>query len=566
MAIDYKRYEFRTYEYIVRLESALANFNIIDDRLPAVKSLIESHKFQVAVMGEFKRGKSTLINALLGQEVLPVDATPATATLNRVTYGNHPRAILEYKDGRKQEVAVDELAEYVTKITKHSENNARQIRQAIVQYPTIFCQNDVDIIDTPGLQDVEEMTAITIQNIRDVDLAIIAISARFPFSDTECSFIVQLLEAGTITKLVIMVTYIDTVDSDEREEFLDYLGERIKNSVLKKLRDKYPSGHDIYASYERTIGELEMFPVSSKLALKAKKTGDVSLLEESGIQRVQRELTRLFLANRRNNVVIKGVGTIQAVSEHILMNDPQCIEDIKKTILRLQQEKSNILSRTNKYKVVNNANWENAKSELKLMVNCISENLNKDLMGRFIHRLSNVRERNSIAVEIELRQEIKESFQYVSDKYNKPFITELQNKLNILLDECKVKYDVMLHVAKPQFGWCISPMPQARDLIRYEVMDHVKTAIEESTKRYIESCNSFIQNIEEELEKSQEYIEEEIKKQRMQEIENNISGMKSELEEVERKWMEEKVSIRQIQIESKNMLEEFYGQIKEESM
>src|SRR6476660_5374268 len=48
---------------------------------------IEGDVFRIAVVGEFKRGKSTLINALMGREILPADVLPCSATVNRVTYG-----------------------------------------------------------------------------------------------------------------------------------------------------------------------------------------------------------------------------------------------------------------------------------------------------------------------------------------------------------------------------------------------------------------------------------------------------------------------------------------------
>ncbi|MBR4223742.1 MAG: dynamin family protein, partial [Oscillospiraceae bacterium] len=77
--------------------------------------------FEVAIVGEFKRGKSTLINAILGQEVLPADVLPATATLNRVTYSKEPYVVVEYKDGASEKVDIDRLAEYVTKLSFESE-------------------------------------------------------------------------------------------------------------------------------------------------------------------------------------------------------------------------------------------------------------------------------------------------------------------------------------------------------------------------------------------------------------------------------------------------------------
>src|SRR5215510_7431510 len=75
--------------------------------IAGVLTRMESDKFSVVVVGEFKRGKSTFINALLGVDVLPADVLPTTATLNRVTYGYDKRAVVDYYDGRRDTIAFD---------------------------------------------------------------------------------------------------------------------------------------------------------------------------------------------------------------------------------------------------------------------------------------------------------------------------------------------------------------------------------------------------------------------------------------------------------------------------
>ena len=63
------------------------------------KERLESHKFSVGVMGEFKRGKSTVINSMLEREIMPSDILPSTATMNRVTYDLQPHVELKMIDG-----------------------------------------------------------------------------------------------------------------------------------------------------------------------------------------------------------------------------------------------------------------------------------------------------------------------------------------------------------------------------------------------------------------------------------------------------------------------------------
>ena len=103
-----------------------------------------NNTFVVAVVGEFNRGKSTFINALLGRPILPADALPATATVNRVRYGPRPTARIVYKateeePERSESVDVDRLREYVTKLDDDGER-ASQIKQAEVFFPLPFLE------------------------------------------------------------------------------------------------------------------------------------------------------------------------------------------------------------------------------------------------------------------------------------------------------------------------------------------------------------------------------------------------------------------------------------------
>ena len=95
-----------------------------------------SEHFEVAIVGEFKRGKSTLINALLGQEVLPADVLPATATLNRVTYSEDPYVVVEYKSGETERVGIDQLENYVTKLSYESEKTAETVKLPFITIQT----------------------------------------------------------------------------------------------------------------------------------------------------------------------------------------------------------------------------------------------------------------------------------------------------------------------------------------------------------------------------------------------------------------------------------------------
>ena len=161
------------------------NVSAVDDVL---RRLAED-TFSVAIVGEFKRGKSTLINALLEKDVLPTDVVPTTATINRVTYSVTPFVRIEYNDGKTEDIEIDKLNDYVTKLTPESEQIARTVKIATVYYPVNYCKNGVTIIDTPGLNDDEAMTNVTLSVLPQIDAAIMVMMAGSPFSQYECDFL-----------------------------------------------------------------------------------------------------------------------------------------------------------------------------------------------------------------------------------------------------------------------------------------------------------------------------------------------------------------------------------------
>lgn len=257
--------------------------------------------FNVAVVGEFKRGKSTLINALLEKDVLPTDVLPATATVNRVTYGVTPLARIEYHDGRVEDIDLDHLEEYVTKLTPESERIAKTIKVATVFYPIHYCKNGVTIIDTPGLCDNETMTEVTLSVLPQVDAAIMVILAGSPFSQTEREFLESKIIASDLGRVLFVVSGIDLYDEEDAGKILANIRKRIEDSVLIKTKRTYGEDSAEYALYKNKLGSLRIYGVSARNALRAKKKGDNAMLEQSNFPVFEAALER-FLTEERGAI------------------------------------------------------------------------------------------------------------------------------------------------------------------------------------------------------------------------------------------------------------------------
>jgi hypothetical protein len=275
------------------------NVSAINDVL---KRLTED-TFNVAIVGEFKRGKSTLINALLEKDVLPTDVVPTTATLNKVTYSVTPFVRIEYNDGKTEDIDIDKLNDYVTKLTPESEKIAKTVKVATVYYPVNYCKNGVTIIDTPGLNDDEAMTNVTLSVLPQIDAAIMVMMAGSPFSQYECDFLENKVITSDLGRVLFVVTGIDLYDEEDAQKILKVITKRITDSVLLKAKNTYGEGSKQYENYQRKLGNIRVYGLSAKKALKAKQKGDNKMLQDSMFPEFEAALER-FLTEDRGAVML----------------------------------------------------------------------------------------------------------------------------------------------------------------------------------------------------------------------------------------------------------------------
>lgn len=310
MSINYKSYEFRVYEHISQLEKLLREGGSTDElkqwqsEVEKLRQDFESKHFRVAVVGEFNRGKTTFVNALLGKEILPADYLPTTAAINRITYSDNPSAYIIMKNGQKKSVRIEELAEYVTKLSAAATENASQIQEAVLEYPSLFCRNGVDLIDTPGMNDEDDMNQVTISRLEGIDLAIVAVDASMPFSMTECAFTVQLLESPQVCQIIIVATKIDMIRERERQKLIDYMVDRIREDVKLRLSRTYTADSEVMQKYHAIFDKPCVFAVSGVEALEALSCNNMELFEKSGFRELNDKLPQIIMSSQNSSVIL----------------------------------------------------------------------------------------------------------------------------------------------------------------------------------------------------------------------------------------------------------------------
>lgn len=204
-------------------------FSGLANDMAGLYRLAINKRFTVAFVGEFSRGKSTLINRIIGKEILPVANLPTTAMLTRIVYGDKPRMTVCSKDGKKiKELPVSQHSWEGLTAANFGEQEPEG--SVVVEYPDKWLgEFAIDFIDTPGAGDLEEKRAMVIERAMvNADAAIIAIDANKALSQTEQLFIQQKIMSRGVPFVALAVTKLDLVNSNERVKVLSYLLNRLK--------------------------------------------------------------------------------------------------------------------------------------------------------------------------------------------------------------------------------------------------------------------------------------------------------------------------------------------------
>ncbi len=178
----------------------------------------------VAVVGEFKRGKSTLVNALLSSPLLPTGILPVTAVPTLVAFGSQPRAIIHREDETSAEVPTDSLQEYLSE--NGNPGNRKRIREVVIEYPAPVLATGIVLADTPGTGSVHSHNSLAASAfLPRVDVAILVLTADAPLSAAEADLLHSV--SATAADVAVVLNKADRLAPDELEEALTFVRERM---------------------------------------------------------------------------------------------------------------------------------------------------------------------------------------------------------------------------------------------------------------------------------------------------------------------------------------------------
>jgi len=303
-----------------RLENLVKNNNVENVREQQQKILSQS--FNLVVLGQFKRGKSTFINALLGAPILPTAVVPLTSVVTILSYGESPKAVVRFLSGGEKVIDVGEIASYITE--KENPKNEKGVKEVEVFYPSEYLKNGVRIIDTPGVGSVyNHNTEVAYNYLPHVDAGIFIVSADPPLSQSEHSFLQDIKSSAD--KIFFVLNKIDQVNEEERRESLEFTKTVIEDDFGK--------------------GKVKIFPLSARWALEGKLNKDEAILKKSLLPEFEARL-RNFLIQEKGLVLLRSItnNLLRIVSNEMISSKLEeeslklPLEELKRKIEQFENE------------------------------------------------------------------------------------------------------------------------------------------------------------------------------------------------------------------------------------
>ncbi len=241
-------------------------------------------RFNLMLVGRFSRGKSTLINSVLGHPYLPTGILPLTSVITTVRYGSRAQVLLNFRNaGLPREVPLSQLPEYVTQ--QSNPGNVKRLAYAEIQLPVELLRRGLFFVDSPGLgSSIAENTETTERFFPEADAFVLITSYDSPLSEEESRALHRIRQADRV--LFVVVNKQDTVTANDRRQVLDFVRERLAQYSFSR--------------------EPLVFSVSARQALEGKQRRSDKLIEASGVRQVEEALFR-FLTEEKAEAFLSSI-------------------------------------------------------------------------------------------------------------------------------------------------------------------------------------------------------------------------------------------------------------------
>ena len=290
--------------------------------LQALRERAASNHFNLVVVGEFKRGKSSILNALIGADILPVGVVPLTAIATVLQYGQQAQLKVAFNDGTEQVHPLDELWDYATE--KGNPENIKDVAEVRINWPSPWLKNGVRLVDTPGIGSIYRHNSdVTRDFLPKADAVLFVLSVDQPVGQAEYDFLQEVRAyAGKVFFLLNKADLLSTAELEEASAFT--------RSVL-----------------ERAMGESQpaLFPVSAQQALQSLRYRDEEhkgqyekALSQSGFTPFGRELEHFLMQEKGNALATALAKGLRRLVVQARFNTELALSSLNAPVAELQQK------------------------------------------------------------------------------------------------------------------------------------------------------------------------------------------------------------------------------------
>lgn len=321
------------------------------DKLPqiagtftAAREMMDNPSFDVVVCGEVKKGKSSLLNAIVGESILPVNVEIATSQVFRIMNSSSENYNLVFTDGTKKSISRDELSKYGSQVDAELQGEPifqnHTLAYIEVNMPIQFLPQGVNLVDTPGLGAMYKSHEWITQNyVQKASAVIFVMDPERPLVEKEKEFILKVLDITP--HILFVITKIDMYSKEVIENII------ARDEELLAL---------VYA--EKELEAPKIYPVSSALLTRV-STGKIEKLKESNLRNsCFPELKEQLLYTIYKTVGLQQTGmALREVADHTVKSKTVIEDILKVTIAKDAEERQHIESKKAESQSQLNAQW-----------------------------------------------------------------------------------------------------------------------------------------------------------------------------------------------------------------
>lgn len=300
-------------ELLQRIEEIVTRRGLVEFRSTLLMLLerLEDTAFEIAIFGRVSSGKSSLLNHIIGADILPIGVTPITAVPTRVSFGEKPEVIVRIEGFGFERFDLSRLPDFVDE--RNNPGNQKRVARVSVQYPSERLQKGIIFVDTPGLGSLATSGAAeTLAYLPRCDVGVVLIDAGSTLSPQDLSTI------GTLSAANIPVTVVlskaDLLNGSDREQVREYIHSHVRSELGIEVEVRpvsiLPSHWELLESwFEQDISSLYAHQQELRLQSIRRKTlalrdsviaglqlelrsGAEDLLSEEQVQRIELKLRR----------------------------------------------------------------------------------------------------------------------------------------------------------------------------------------------------------------------------------------------------------------------------------